>query len=75
MFLSFVCIYIVVEDPVTSHLNSTELLNTKRQRRVTLEIQVPAWDRHTNMAGLNQLTGSSTTIYIQTNDKNMNTRH
>ena len=44
---------------------------------MTLEIQVQAWDRYTNMAGLNQsmgsqsllITGSPRSIHIQTNDK------
>ena len=43
---------------------------------MTLEIQVRAWDRYTNMAELNQLMGSQSllitasprSIHIQTND-------
>jgi hypothetical protein len=34
----------------TSHLNSTHWTR-KRPRHMTLEIQVLAWDRHTNVAG------------------------
>jgi len=35
---------------ITSHLNS---LNRNRPQYMTLEIQVLAWNRHTNIVGLN----------------------
>ena len=46
---------------IISHLNS---LTTKRPRYMKLEIQVLVWDRDTNVAGLNRLTGSQPTIMI-----------
>jgi hypothetical protein len=49
------------ERTITSQLNS---LNTKNIMhgvwRMTLEIQVLAWERHKNVAGLNWLMGSQT---------------
>ena len=43
------------QNKVTSHLKS---LNTKRPWHMALEIQILTWDRHTNMAEVNQLLGS-----------------
>ena len=42
---------------ITSHLNCTHSTQ-KTQQHMTLEIQVLAWDRHKNVAGLNWLMGS-----------------
>ena len=35
---------------------------------MNLEIQVLAWDRHKNVAGLNLITGSPMAIQVLTND-------
>ena len=57
---------------MNNHLSPKERLNSdghnwtetkhkkekKRPQDVTLEIQIPAWDKHKNVAGLNWLMGS-----------------
>jgi hypothetical protein len=47
-----------------NHLSSKpNLLNTKRSRHMTLEIQTLEWDKHKYVTGLNRLMGSQSSCH------------
>jgi hypothetical protein len=51
---------ISTKQTITSHLNS--IILNKRQQHTTLSIQVLAWDRHKQVAGLKQLMESQPSL-------------
>jgi hypothetical protein len=48
-----------------SHL---KILKIKRPRYISIEIQVPPWDRHENVAGLNGMMGSHVILNVMESD-------